>query len=205
MQIRGVNMKKIYKPKKERAYSICETVQAILAVIIGSILICMIAIAIKMPTKAKAQKETTTATYYEEPAEDKSDYEKYIDIVPLEPAVIKHIVEKSTEKGIDPALVFALIEVESNFKAEAKNDSCIGLMQVNCENYDNPNQAMASLISPTLNVDAGIEILDSFLKKYPVEKALTCYNCGEHGGKGKSTSGYAKKILKNREKYEFDK
>lgn len=196
-------MKKIYKPKKERAYSICETVQSILAVIIGSILICMVALAIKMPTKVKAQEETsTTATYYEEPTEDKSSYEKYINIVPLEPAVIKHIVEKATEKGIDPALVFAVIEVESNFKNEAKNDSCIGLMQVNCENYDNPNQAMASLISPTLNIDVGIEILSTFLKKYPTEKALTCYNCGESGANGKKSSEYAKKVLKAKEKYE---
>ena len=198
-------MKKIYKPKKDRAYSVCETVQAILAVIIGSILICMIAIAIKMPTKAKAQKETTTATYYEEPAEDKSDYEKYIDIVPLEPGIIKHIVETATEKGIDPALIFALIEIESNFKVEAKNGPCIGLMQVNCENYDNPNQAMASLISPTLNVDAGIEILSGHLKKYPVEKALTCYNMGERGAKGRDTSGYAKKVLSKVEKYKGGK
>lgn len=195
-------MKKIYKPKKERAYSICETVQAILAVIIGSILICMIAIAIKMPTKAKAQEETTTATYYEEPTEDKSSYEKYIDIVPLEPAIINHIVEKAEEKGIDPALVFAVIEVESNFKTEAKNGPCIGLMQVNCNNFDRPNQAMASLISPTLNVDAGIEILSGHLKKYPVEKALTCYNMGEQGAKNKASSGYAKKVLKARERYE---
>lgn len=195
-------MRKIYKPKKERAYSICETVQAILAVIIGSILICMIAIAIKMPTKAKAQEEpTTTTTYYEEPAKDSSKYEKYIDIVPLEPGIIKHIVETATEKGIDPALIFALIEIESNFKEEAKNGPCIGLMQVNCENYDNPNQAMASLISPSLNIDAGIEILSTFLKKYPTEKALTCYNMGENGAKGRDTSSYAKKVLQAKEKY----
>lgn len=197
-------MRKIYKPKKERVYSVGETVQAFLAVIIGAVLICTIAYIIKMPTKVKAQEETTTtttATYYEEPTEDTSEYEKYKDIVPLDSAIIKHIVEKAEEKGIDPALVFAVIEVESNFKVEAKNGSCYGLMQVNCENYDNPNQAMASLICPTLNVDAGIEILDSFLKKYPVEKALTCYNYGESGAKGKSTSGYAKKILKAKEKY----
>lgn len=196
-------MKKIYKPKKERAYSICETVQAILAVIIGSILICMIALAIKMPTKVKAQEETTTtATYYEEPQEDKSSYEKYINIVPLDSAIIKHVVEKAEEKGVDPALVFAVIEVESNFKNEAKNDSCIGLMQVNCENYDNPNQAMASLISPTINIDAGVEILSRYLKKYPLEKALTCYNMGERGAKGRDTSSYAKKVLQAKEKYE---
>lgn len=195
-------MKKIYKPKKERAYSICETVQAILAVIIGSILICMIAIAIKMPTKAKAQQETTTATYYEEPTEDKSSYEKYIDIVPLEPVIIKHIVEKAEENGIEPALIFALIEVESSFDTKAENGSCYGLMQVNANNYDNPEMARNSLDNFSLNVDAGTEILSRYLKKYPTEKALTCYNMGESGAKGKSTSGYAKKVLKAKERYE---
>lgn len=196
-------MKKIYKPKKERVYTFCETVQALTAVIIGAVIICMIAYLIKMPTKAKAVEKTTetTSIYYEE-KEDSSKYEKYIDVVPLEPVIIKHVVEKAEEKGIDPALVFAVIEVESNFKSEAKNESCIGLMQVNCENYDNPNQAMASLISPTLNIDAGIEILSGHLKKYPLEKALTCYNLGESGANGKNTSEYAKKILKVKEKYE---
>lgn len=195
-------MRRIYKPKKERAYSFCETVQAILAVIIGSILICMIAIAIKMPTKAKAQEEPTTATYYEEiTEEDKIDYERYIDLVPLEPEIIKYVVKKSQEKKVDPALVFAVIEVESNFKSEAKNGPCIGLMQVNCNNFNRPNQAMASLISPSLNIDAGIEILSTYLKKYPTEKALTCYNMGENGAKGRDTSGYAKKVLQAKERY----
>lgn len=196
-------MRKIYKPKKERVYSVCETVQAITAVIIGAVLICIVAYLIKTPMKAKAKEEptTATATNYEEPAKDTSNYEKYMDLVPLEPEIVKHVVEKSQEKGIDPALVFAVIEVESNFKNEAKNESCIGLMQVNCENYDNPNLAMASLISPTLNIDAGIEILSGHLKKYPVEKALTCYNMGERGAKGRDTSGYAKKILKAKERY----
>lgn len=201
-------MKKIYKPKKDKAYTFCETVQAITAVIIGAVLICMIAYLIKMPTKAKAVEKTTetpketTSIYYEEAKEDRSKYKKYIDIVPLEPVIIKHVVEKAEEKGIDPALVFAVIEVESNFKTEAKNESCIGLMQVNCENYDNPNLAMASLISPTLNIDAGIEILSGHLKKYPVEKALTCYNLGENGAKNKTSSCYANKVLQAKEKYE---
>ena len=194
-------MRKIYKPKKERVYSVCETVQAVTAVIIGAVLICIVAYLIKTPMKAKAKEEPTTATYYEETTEDKSDYERYIDLVPLEPEIVKHVVEKSQEKKVDPALVFAVIEVESNFKTEAKNGPCIGLMQVNCENYGNPNQAMASLINPSLNIDAGIEILSSFLKKYPTEKALTCYNMGERGAKGRDTSSYAKKVLKSKEKY----
>ena len=195
-------MRKIYKPEKERVYSVCEAVQAITAVIIGAVLICIVAYLIKTPMKAKAKEETTTATYYEEAKEDKSDYERYIDLVPLEPEIVKYVVTKSQEKGIDPALVFAIIEVESNFKTEAKNGPCIGLMQVNCNNFDRPNQAMASLISPSLNIDAGIEILSTYLKKYPTEKALTCYNMGENGAKGRDTSGYSKKVLKSKEKYE---
>lgn len=195
-------MRKIYKPKKERAYSICETVQAITAVVIGALLICIVAYLIKTPMKAKAKEETTTATYYEETTEDKSSYEKYINIVPLEPIIIKLVVEKAEEKGIDPALIFAVIEVESSFNPIAKNQSCIGLMQVNTKIYDKPDMAEASLISPTLNIDIGVEILSTYLKKYPVEKSLTCYNMGETGAKGRDTSGYAKKVLKAKEKYE---
>lgn len=196
-------MRKIYKPKKERVYSVCETVQAITAVIIGAVLICIVAYLIKTPMKAKAKEEptTTTAAYYEEAKEDNSDYERYIDIVPFEPEIIKYVVKKSQEKELDPALIFAVIEVESNFKAEAKNDPCVGLMQVNTKIYDKPDIAEASLISPTLNIDAGVEILSTYLKKYPTEKALTCYNMGENGAKGRDTSSYAKKVLQAKERY----
>lgn len=195
-------MRKIYKPKKERVYSVCETVQAFLAVIIGAVLICIVAYLIKTPMKAKAKEETTTATYYEEITEDNSSYEQYIDLVPLEPEIVKYVVKKSQEKGIDPALIFAVIEIESNFDPIAKNQGCIGLMQVNSKIYDKPDMAEASLISPSLNIDAGIEILSTYLKKYPTEKALTCYNMGEHRAKNKTSSDYAKKVLKAKERYE---
>lgn len=201
-------MKKIYKPKKERTYSICETVQAILAVIIGTVLFLMIALVIKMPIKAVNNQSQTTIKAFIPKTEEVTDsdenasYKQYLSRVPLEKAQVKYIVEKAEEKGIEPALVFALIEIESSFDTKAENSSCYGLMQVNANNYDNPEMARNSLDNFSLNVDAGIEILSRYLKKYPTEKALTCYNYGESGAKGKKTSDYAKKILKVKEKYE---
>lgn len=208
-------MKKIYKPKKERPYTICETIQAILSVIIGAVLILMIALAIKMPSKAtnnqgstkNIQPQTTSEVFISETEEvtnsdENASYKQYLSRVPLEKAQVKYIVEKAEEKGIEPALVFALIEIESSFDTKAENGSCYGLMQVNANNYDNPEMARNSLDNFSLNVDAGIEILSRYLKKYPVEKALTCYNYGESGAKGKKTSEYAKIILKAKDKYE---
>lgn len=208
-------MRKIYKPKKERPYTICETIQAILSVIIGAVLILMIALAIKMPSKAtnnqgnakNIQPQTTEQVFTpktEQVTDDdeNASYKQYLSRVPLEKAQVKYIVEKAEEKGVEPALVFALIEVESSFDTKAENGSCYGLMQVNANNYDNPEMARNSLDNFSLNVDAGIEILSNYLKKYPVEKALTCYNYGESGANGKSSSEYAKKILKAKEKYE---
>lgn len=208
-------MRKIYKPKKERAYSFCETIQAILAVIIGAVLMLMIALAIKMPSKAVNKNENTknikseTASGVFIPNTEKvtnddknASYKQYLSRVPLAESQVKYIVEKAEEKGIEPALVFALIEVESNFDTKAENGSCYGLMQVNANNYDNPEMARNSLDNFSLNVDAGIEILSGYLKKYPTEKALTCYNFGESGASGKKSSEYAKKILKVKEKYE---
>lgn len=208
-------MRKICKPKKERAYSYCETIQAILAVIIGAVLILMIALTIKMPSKAtnnrgnskNIQPKTTEQVFVPNTEEvtcddENTSYKQYLNRVPLEKSQVEYIVNKAEEKGIELALVFALIEVESSFDTKAENGSCYGLMQVNANNYDNPEMARNSLDNFSLNVDAGIEILSSYLKKYPVEKALTCYNCGERGAKGRDTSSYAKKVLKSKEKYE---
>lgn len=208
-------MRKIYKPKKEKPYTICETIQAILSVVIGAVLILMIALAIKMPSKATNNQEntknikskTTQQVFVPNTEEvtnenENASYKQYLSRVPLEKAQVKYIVEKAEEKGIEPALVFALIEVESSFDVKAENGSCSGLMQVNVNNYDNPEMARNSLDNFSLNVDAGIEILSKYLKKYPTEKALTCYNYGESGANGKKSSEYAKKVLKAKEKYE---
>lgn len=209
-------MRKIYKPKKEKSYTICETIQAILLVIIGAVLILMIALAIKMPSKAtniqgnakNIQSQTTSEVFMPETEgevtndDENASYKQYLSRVPLTESQVKYIVNKAEEKGVEPALVFALIEVESSFDVRAENGSCYGLMQVNANNYDNPEMARNSLDNFSLNVDAGIEILSRYLKKYPVEKALTCYNMGEHGAKNKASSGYAKKVLQAKEKYE---
>lgn len=208
-------MRKIYKPKKEKPYTICETIQAILSVIIGAVLILMIALAIKMPSKAtnkqgktkNIQPQTTSEAFIPETEEVTNDnknasYKQYLSRLPLAESQVEYIVNKAEEKGVEPALVFALIEVESGFDTKAENGSCYGLMQVNANNYDNPEMARNSLDNFSLNVDAGIEILSKYLKKYPVEKALTCYNYGESGAKNKASSGYAKKVLHAKEKYE---
>ncbi|MDO5015267.1 MAG: lytic transglycosylase domain-containing protein [Clostridia bacterium] len=203
-------MKKIYKPKdknlKEKLAKYKEHAQVLSILVISTVLV---AIAVQLlkpvdfgenkeikaePISRKIQETTTEIGIDEIPTQFEN--------VPLEKSQIIYILEKSYERGIDPALVFALIEVESNFDNNAENGSCYGLMQVNANNYEYPEIARNSLGLFKINIDAGIDILDYYLEKYPLEKALTCYNFGEVGAKGKDTSGYAQKVLKVKEKYE---
>lgn len=89
---------------------------------------------------------------------------------------------------IPETLVFAVIEKESSWNADAVNynETCFGLMQISVVNFawleeelglDDPKD-------PYQNVQAGIYMLSGYLEKYiDYHMALMCYNCGENGAR----------------------
>ncbi len=114
-----------------------------------------------------------------------------------------HYIRRSSERfGLDPALVKAVIRVESNFNPYAVSPKgARGLMQLmpttaaQYQEYD--------LFSPVANIDVGARHLSYLLERYAsdVTLALAAYNAGEsnverYGGVPpfRETQNYVKKV-----------
>jgi soluble lytic murein transglycosylase-like protein len=84
----------------------------------------------------------------------------------------------SEAHGVDPLLVRALIQVESNYQARARSrKGAMGLMQLM------PSTARVYKVrnpfDPRTNIEAGIKHLKSLIDRFGVELGLAAYNAGE--------------------------
>ena len=93
----------------------------------------------------------------------------------------KAIIDKvSFEQGVDPRLVHAVIQVESNYQERARSPKgAKGLMQLmpdTARQYDVSNP-----YDPVANIEAGIKHLKSLLVRFTqnVPLALAAYNAGQ--------------------------
>lgn len=88
------------------------------------------------------------------------------------------IASVSDAHGVDPMLVRALIQVESNYKPRARSrKGAMGLMQLmpsTAREYKVRNP-----FDPRANIEAGIRHLKSLIDRFGVEMALAAYNAGE--------------------------
>jgi soluble lytic murein transglycosylase-like protein len=89
------------------------------------------------------------------------------------------IASAAAAHGVDPILVQALIQVESNYKPHARsNKGAMGLMQImpaTAREY-----RVRNAYDPKANIEAGIKKLKGLLDKYQViDLALAAYNAGE--------------------------
>jgi soluble lytic murein transglycosylase-like protein len=118
------------------------------------------------------------------------------------------IHEKAEKYDVDPALVAAVVEAESQFKSRAKSPvGARGLMQL----MPRTGRWMGAqnLYDPEQNVDAGVKYLKYLDKRFDgnLKKTIAAYNAGEgtvkrYGGipPYRETRTYVKKVLKNYEK-----
>jgi len=91
------------------------------------------------------------------------------------------IASAAEAHGVDPILVQALIQVESNYQARARSPKgAMGLMQLM------PSVAreykVRNAYDPKANIDAGVRKLKSLLEKYGTDSldlVLAAYNAGE--------------------------
>ena len=113
------------------------------------------------------------------------------------------IATVSQAHGVDPMLVRALIQVESNYRPRAKsNKGAMGLMQLmpaTARQYKVRNP-----YDPTANISAGVKHLKGLIDRMDgaVELALAAYNAGEGAVKKfkgvppyRETRNYVSKIL----------
>ena len=87
------------------------------------------------------------------------------------------IASVSEAHGVDPLLVRALIQVESNYRPRARSHKgAMGLMQLM------PSTAREYKVrnpyDPKANIEAGIKHLKSLIDRFGVELALAAYNAG---------------------------
>lgn len=130
---------------------------------------------------------------------------EYFD-VPLDEELQDYIFELCEEHNIDPALVIAMIEKESNFTASAIGDggNSLGLMQIQPRwNQDRMDILdCQDLLDPFQNVAVGIDLLaELFDKDNSVEWVLMAYNGGQSYANRKISNGeisnYAQTVLHN--------
>jgi membrane-bound lytic murein transglycosylase MltF len=112
--------------------------------------------------------------------------------------------ESAQRHGLDPALLRAVVSVESNFKAEAVSPKgAQGLMQLMPSTA--ASLGVRDAFDPADNVDGGSRHLASLLASYggDLKKALAAYNAGagavaRHGGVPpyRETREYVERVLK---------
>ena len=127
--------------------------------------------------------------------------------VPLSAEIQCCIKTLCEEGGIDPAVIIAMAEVESNYDSEALGDggNSFGLMQIQPRWHSERMTALGvtNLLDPQQNVKVGIDILAELVAKYDgnIEMALVAYNAGPTGAyrhwfsRGVYTSEYSRKVL----------
>lgn len=131
--------------------------------------------------------------------------------VPLDEGLQTYIFELSEDIGIDPAIVIAIIEKESNYDASAVGDygRSLGLMQIQLRWHTARMDELGcdDLLDARQNVCVGIDILADLLEEgESIEWVLMAYNGGQVyadrlAGEGR-VSEYASEVLKMAEELE---
>lgn len=121
---------------------------------------------------------------------------------------LTEIIEENAKRyAIDPALIRAIIKVESNFNPNAANpsDPSYGLCQIMpilaedygiVRDYHNPTDAeIAMIYKPDMNVRIGAWHLSRLLEKHTFDEAIQMYNVGESGYlQGRRNADYLSKV-----------
>lgn len=147
------------------------------------------------PEEAPAEKENTAWMRFDCPLSD--DLQKYI-------------YEKCQEYKVDPALVIAVIDVETNgtFDPESKGDysdgvyHSFGLMQIWASEHTPRCLRLNAynLLDPRQNILVGIDFLSELIDHYDgdMDEVLSFYNCD-------STGNYARLVKAKAEQYDESK
>ena len=135
---------------------------------------------------------------------------KYYD-VPLPKDLQDYISSVCSTYSVPCELIYGIIEVESNFRADTVSDTNdYGLMQINKCNHEwlSSTLGVSDFLDPKENILCGIYIISGHLEKTDgnVELALMRYNCGAAGAKrlweqGIYSTSYTEKVITAYENY----
>lgn len=131
----------------------------------------------------------------EETEEEKVEEEvRVYTSVPLDFETQIAISKNCNKYGVDEALVFAIMYVESSFNSDALGDNgkSIGLMQIQKRWHEDRMERLGvrSLFDPVGNALVGTDYLAEILDKYPdLHLALMVYNQGEPSAQQSWMSG----------------
>ena len=140
------------------------------------------------------------------------DVNEYFD-VPLDEDLQDHIFMVCESYGIDPAIVIAMIQRESNFVIDVVGDNgnSFGLMQIQ-PRWDRDRMeklGCTDLLNPYQNVNVGVDYLaELFEKGKSVEWVLMAYNGGPSYARKKAANGevstYAREVIAESERLKGD-
>lgn len=152
---------------------------------------------------AQAQ-ECDTVTYHEQTELDRQQ-EIFITDINLDAKLQQWIIKYCTEKKISPALVIAIIEVESDGDAKCigDNGAAFGLMQIQTRWHRDRMKKLgiADLTNPKQNVQVGVDyLLELFDINPETQWVLDAFNGGQAYAdkmqEKKIDTDYSQKILK---------
>lgn len=127
--------------------------------------------------------------------------------VPLDEELQLFIIGLCEEHHIDPAILFAMAERESNFKPDAVGDGgdAKGMFQVQAKWHQDrmDKLGVTDLFDPRQNAEVAVDYLAELLDYYDgnMEKALVAYNMGQTGAyrnlfsRGIYSSDYSKAVI----------
>lgn len=151
---------------------------------------------------AQAQ-ECDTVTYHEQTELDRQ-HEIFITDINLDAKLQQWIIKYCTEKKISPALVIAIIEVESDGDAKCigDNGAAFGLMQIQTRWHRDRMKKLgiADLTNPKQNVQVGVDyLLELFDINPETQWVLDAFNGGQAYADRMKEKGietdYAKNIM----------
>lgn len=133
--------------------------------------------------------------------------------VPLSEDLQDHIFMVCESYGIDPAIVIAMIQRESNFVIDivGDNGNSFGLMQIQPRWHRDRMEKLGctDLLNPYQNVNVGVDYLaELFEKGKSVEWVLMAYNGGPSYANKKAANGevstYARDVISESERLKGD-
>ena len=120
------------------------------------------------------------------------------------PDLIPYIEEVSSEYGVSPELIEAMIETESGGISSARCGTCIGLMQVSTKwHRDRAARLGVDMTADKGNIRTGVD----YLMEIAAEEEDLFYVLAEYNGQSNASPGrsseYAEKILRRAEELEY--